>query len=174
MESYRASYIHWHYLIYRRISFHNYKTRNRSRFWKKRKFLIFLTDFKVLLTSTDQIEVNQLAQTIFAQNLEGINRQEFSSNKYLDYLIQEDILMTESTNNLYINKFYWITSKNCKRTLHKIQLETSEFKELTGLSRKYAIPLLEWLDQQLFTKRQENYRIRGDALFNHSLLTKIG
>ena len=54
------------------------------------------------------------------------------------------------------------------------QLETSEFKELTGLSRKFAIPLLEWLDQQLFTKRQENYRIRGDALFNHSLLTKIG
>ena len=54
------------------------------------------------------------------------------------------------------------------------QLQTSEFKELTGLSRKFAIPLLEWLDQQSFTKRQENCRIRGDVLFNHPLLTKIG
>ncbi|MBA2603251.1 MAG: SelB C-terminal domain-containing protein, partial [Acidobacteria bacterium] len=28
-----------------------------------------------------------------------------------------------------------------------------EFKELTGLSRKYAVPLLEYLDSQRVTRR---------------------
>jgi selenocysteine-specific elongation factor len=35
----------------------------------------------------------------------------------------------------------------------------AEFKELFGLTRKYAIPLLEYLDREHFTQRQGNERI---------------
>lgn len=142
--------------------------------WQRKKTLIFIAGFRVLLTSTDQIEIDKLAQTIFAKNLEGIKKQGFSSNKYLDYLIQEDMIIIVDKQLIHKHVLLDCIEKLQMHFIQNPQLETSEFKELTGLSRKFAIPLLEWLDQQLFTKRQENYRIKGDALFNHSLLTKIG
>jgi selenocysteine-specific elongation factor len=32
-------------------------------------------------------------------------------------------------------------------------LDVARFKDLTGISRKYAIPLLEWLDRERITRR---------------------
>ena len=37
-------------------------------------------------------------------------------------------------------------------------LQPNDFKKITDLSRKYAIPLMEWLDQQGFTMRAEGGR----------------
>ncbi|MEQ1505544.1 MAG: SelB C-terminal domain-containing protein, partial [Myxococcota bacterium] len=39
-------------------------------------------------------------------------------------------------------------------------LTPQEFKELTGLTRKGAIPLLEWLDKQRLTRRDGDRRVR--------------
>lgn len=39
------------------------------------------------------------------------------------------------------------------------QLTPTRFKELTGLSRKHAIPLLEWLDAQRITRRAGEVRL---------------
>ena len=33
------------------------------------------------------------------------------------------------------------------------KLDVAQLKELTGLSRKYVIPLLEWLDREKVTRR---------------------
>jgi selenocysteine-specific elongation factor len=41
----------------------------------------------------------------------------------------------------------------------KKKLSVSEFKILSGLTRKIAIPLLEYLDDNQYTKRIGNYRI---------------
>ncbi|MEO8501845.1 MAG: SelB C-terminal domain-containing protein, partial [Vicinamibacteria bacterium] len=38
-------------------------------------------------------------------------------------------------------------------------LDVAEVKELTGLSRKYVIPLLEWLDRERVTRRVGATRI---------------
>lgn len=38
-------------------------------------------------------------------------------------------------------------------------LAATDFKALTGLSRKHAIPLLEWLDAQRVTSRQGDHRV---------------
>ena len=35
----------------------------------------------------------------------------------------------------------------------------SEFKEWTGISRKYAIPLLEFLDRERITRRDGDVRV---------------
>jgi selenocysteine-specific elongation factor len=43
-------------------------------------------------------------------------------------------------------------------------MAVSDFKDLTGLSRKTAIPLLEYLDKKHYTIRNENVRLRGEAL----------
>jgi selenocysteine-specific elongation factor len=39
------------------------------------------------------------------------------------------------------------------------KLGVSDFKELAGISRKYAIPLLEYLDRMGVTRRVGDYRV---------------
>ena len=39
------------------------------------------------------------------------------------------------------------------------ELSPGRFKDLTGLTRKHAIPLLEWLDSQKITRRQGEVRV---------------
>ncbi len=46
-----------------------------------------------------------------------------------------------------------------ERWLPGSKIEVSAFKDLTGLSRKYVIPLLEYLDREKVTRRAGNDRI---------------
>ena len=39
------------------------------------------------------------------------------------------------------------------------KLDVARFKEMTGISRKYAIPLLEWLDREHVTRRVGDARV---------------
>jgi selenocysteine-specific elongation factor len=39
------------------------------------------------------------------------------------------------------------------------RLDVARFKDLAGVSRKYAIPLLEWLDRERVTKRVGDERV---------------
>jgi selenocysteine-specific elongation factor len=39
------------------------------------------------------------------------------------------------------------------------RLNVAAFKEITGLTRKYAIPLLEYLDREHITRREGDERI---------------
>ncbi|HSE48768.1 MAG TPA: SelB C-terminal domain-containing protein, partial [Terriglobales bacterium] len=39
------------------------------------------------------------------------------------------------------------------------RLDVAKFKDLTGVSRKYAIPLLEWLDRERVTRRVGDERV---------------
>jgi len=38
------------------------------------------------------------------------------------------------------------------------KIDVAQFKDLTGASRKYAIPLLEYLDRERVTRRVGNIR----------------
>jgi selenocysteine-specific elongation factor len=71
-----------------------------------------------------------------------------------------------------LGKNFWLNRTNLETILHDIreyfsskdQLTISDFKDITGLSRKTAIPLLEYLDKYKFTQREDNFRLQGDAL----------
>jgi selenocysteine-specific elongation factor len=43
------------------------------------------------------------------------------------------------------------------------ELDAQSFKELTGLSRKFAIPLLEWFDKERVTLRVGDKRVLRKA-----------
>ena len=45
----------------------------------------------------------------------------------------------------------------------KANFETVEFRTALGVSRKYAVPLLDYLDQQKWTVRNANLRRIGSA-----------
>ena len=44
------------------------------------------------------------------------------------------------------------------------ELTPQSFKELTGLTRKGAIPLLEWLDRRRLTRRDGDRRVPGPGI----------
>jgi selenocysteine-specific elongation factor len=46
-----------------------------------------------------------------------------------------------------------------RRKAQNSRLSVADFKELTGLTRKYAIPLLEYLDRERVTRREGDERI---------------
>jgi selenocysteine-specific elongation factor len=66
----------------------------------------------------------------------------------------------------------WIASSclgELRRKLHahfevEDALSPADFKAMTGLSRKTAIPLLEWLDKSRWTARRGDTRVQGAAL----------
>jgi len=60
--------------------------------------------------------------------------------------ISEDMLVHRAAMDQLITDVKALKAKNSK-------LGVGEFKNLTGVSRKYAIPLLEFLDRQRITRR---------------------
>ena len=71
-----------------------------------------------------------------------------------------------------VNIDLWMHSKNIDRLylLNKNhfqsnnELDISSFKSYTGLTRKFAIPVLEFCDKQGWTLRMGNLRIKGENL----------
>jgi selenocysteine-specific elongation factor len=73
--------------------------------------------------------------------------------RLLTLLIEKQKII-QGPEGLYIHA-HWLDDIISKvRSLGKNELTVADFKTLTGLSRKYAIPLLELLDQMGVTRRQ--------------------
>ena len=66
-----------------------------------------------------------------------------------------------------------ISSKSFNNLIHTLNnhfldkktLTVSEFKDITGLTRKNAIPILEYLDKCNYTIRNGAERLRGEYYF---------
>lgn len=78
-------------------------------------------------------------------------------NRLLDLLIERNKVVQGKEGFLIHSK--WLDDIIFKlQNSGKKELTVAEFKEMTGLSRKYAIPLLELLDQMGVTRRREPKR----------------
>jgi selenocysteine-specific elongation factor len=66
--------------------------------------------------------------------------------------ISEDMFVDRAAMDKLIAGVKSLKSKNPK-------LGVGEFKDLTGVTRKYAIPLLEYLDRQRVTRRVGDERM---------------
>ncbi|MEW5902060.1 MAG: SelB C-terminal domain-containing protein, partial [Acidobacteriota bacterium] len=90
-------------------------------------------------------------------NLEEIRREFRLSAERLERLFSfliERRKIVQGPEGLYIHS-HWLDEIIDKvRGLEKHELTVADFKALTGLSRKYAIPLLELLDQMGVTRRK--------------------
>ena len=69
-------------------------------------------------------------------------------------------------NNFFIHKNYFVILLDSLKKYfdHSIELTISDFKALSGLTRKTAIPLLEFLDKKEYTIRKDNIRLVGKNL----------
>jgi selenocysteine-specific elongation factor len=83
------------------------------------------------------------------------------AQKILQILLREKVLVKVSSDLVY----HRITLQRLRETLakyrkeHGVRLPITVFKELTGITRKYAIPLLEHLDREQVTRRAGDERV---------------
>jgi len=82
------------------------------------------------------------------------------AEKLLRILLRDNILVKVSEELIFHRSaLRELRDKLARRKVKDIRLGVTDFKDLTGLSRKYAIPLLEYLDRERVTRREGEGRI---------------
>lgn len=117
--------------------------------------------FSVRLTPQQQVQQDALELRIRTAGLEGPKTSEVlqSSAELLHLLLEAGtvsrvgpyLMHRESLHNVRASVKDWLKEHGA--------LLTADFKQMTALSRKYAIPLLEWLDASGVTRRIGDRRI---------------
>jgi selenocysteine-specific elongation factor len=87
----------------------------------------------------------------------GLNESEM--RRLMTLLLRDRILVKMGTDALYIHNGALEKLRNRMRELRGQTLDVADFKQLTGLSRKYAIPLLEYLDRERITRKNGDKRL---------------
>ena len=131
--------------------------------------LIGLTGRTVRLTSKESDVKKQIEQVYLEAGLQVPTTDEFlatlgipkdQARKILSLLIRENRLVKVSENLIFhSDSIHKILSCLAEIKKKSTRLDVTSFKTLTGVSRKYAIPLLEYLDRQRATRRIGDERI---------------
>jgi selenocysteine-specific elongation factor len=87
----------------------------------------------------------------------GLNEREMRT--LMTRLLRDRILVKMGTDTLYIHNVALERLRKRIRELRGQALDVTGFKQLTGLSRKYAIPLLEYLDRERLTRKNGDRRL---------------
>jgi selenocysteine-specific elongation factor len=92
--------------------------------------------------------------------LDGLKIDKARAQKLMTLLLREKVLVKVSADLV----FHQTALAQLRRRLDEQKsrsprIDVSGFKELTGVSRKYAIPLLEYLDRERVTRREGDQRI---------------
>ncbi len=124
---------------------------------------------KVQLTSEEQAAKEQISQAFEKRGLEVPSAPEvlaklridrLRAEKLLQILLRENVLC-KVTEDLIFHRSALRQLKEllARRKAQSNRINVTVFKEITGLSRKYAIPLLEYLDREHVTRREGDERI---------------
>tara|TARA_B100001094_G_scaffold306908_1_gene338099 strand:+ start:1697 stop:3562 length:1866 start_codon:yes stop_codon:yes gene_type:complete len=131
--------------------------------------IFFLKDFEVNLSDKEK-EIQKNVYKI-------LNQEEFNTSSLKDLSIVNNYeeskllrLMKIDDSIITINSNYIITKLNYQKLLNIINLyfrsnntlSVKDFKEITNTSRKFAVPLLEYLDKQKITYRTGNERKKNN------------
>jgi len=129
---------------------------------------ISLKDFKINLSESELLMQDKV--------IELLNQQGFSSQNYVELgkslnlssdKIRFVISVSEKSQKIIrLNEGLLFTSYNFNKLVEDIKkyfqdnekMTISDFKNIANTSRKYAVPLLEYLDKKNITYRKENYR----------------
>ncbi len=124
--------------------------------------IVALFDFRPTLSLAEKRILQQLEEMCFQGKLRSFSWRELGRkfhltpsqlNRLLSYLT-ENKKIVQSKDGFIVHS-YWLDEIISRlRQSGKRELSVADFKKLTGLSRKYAIPLLELLDELGITKRK--------------------
>jgi Elongation factor SelB, winged helix. len=126
------------------------------------------------LTKTQAKQIKAVEAFIEKSGLLPVNNSDIQ--KFLNYNSQDlqglIYLLNNEKKIAGIGNDFFIHQKHLRTILNDLkkyfgeskEINVSDFKKLTGLTRKTAIPLLEFLDKNNYTIRKNNYRIIGREL----------
>lgn len=122
----------------------------------------FLSAFKIMISPEEEKVLKLLEEMCFKGEFRSVSLKELQArfhlslgqlNKLLSLLIERKNIVQGRDgffiHSRWLDEIIWRLKESGKR-----ELTVSEFKKMTGLSRKYAIPLLELLDQMGVTRRK--------------------
>jgi len=126
-----------------------------------------LSSFKMTLSPEEEKILKKLEEMCFIGEFRSISLKELQKifrlsltrlNRMLSFLIERKKIVQGKDGFLihsrWLDEIIWRLKESGKR-----ELTVSDFKRMTGLSRKYAIPLLELLDQMGVTRRKGDVRL---------------
>jgi selenocysteine-specific elongation factor len=124
--------------------------------------MLRLPSHEVVLSPQEEKILSRLEETCYRGGSQSVSpesiRKEFRvSAERLDRLLSvlvERKKVIQGPEGLLVHSLWLDEIVGRVRALGKKELTVGEFKALTGLSRKYAIPLLELLDQMGVTRRR--------------------
>ena len=116
--------------------------------------------FSVQLSAAQQVAWDDALRRCRAAGLEGVHHLELSrEDAALTHLMQERSAVTRVGDRLVVCSLLDVLQVDVRRWLSaNTTMNPGDFKELTGLSRRTAIPLLEWLDSTGLTRRDGDVR----------------
>jgi selenocysteine-specific elongation factor len=128
-----------------------------------------LAGHKIQLTPEEQAAKEQISEAFGRRGLEVPSPPEVlaklridrvRAEKLLQILLRENVLC-KVTEDLIFHRSALRQLKEllAQRKAQSNRINVTVFKEITGLSRKYAIPLLEYLDREHVTRREGDERI---------------
>jgi len=128
--------------------------------------LVALNSFKMTLLPEEEKILDRMEELYLKDKFQSFSMDELKKafrlsskqlNKMLALLIEKKKIVLGSDG--FILHYHWLEEIIRKiRVSGEKELTVAEFKEMTGLSRKYAIPLLELLDQMGVTRRRGSSR----------------
>ena len=128
--------------------------------------------FQAKLTPEQTLFTAALHKAIQAPKLEGTTNEVLSKNNANEHLtallhhLEAELKIVQVPSVGWVDRQHMLNLKELLRVWFKDHeaLSTAEFKDLSHLTRKTAIPWLEWLDKNRWTRREGNVRQRGSLL----------
>ncbi|MFQ6069370.1 MAG: SelB C-terminal domain-containing protein [Candidatus Aminicenantales bacterium] len=128
---------------------------------EKSEEIIALASFKLSPTPEEERVLSKLEEMCLRGELRSVSQEELARtfhlspeklNKMLSLLVERKKIV-QGKEGFFIHSKWLEETVTKVRSLGKKELTVTDFKTMTGLSRKYAIPLLELLDQMGVTRR---------------------
>jgi selenocysteine-specific elongation factor len=101
----------------------------------------------------------ELSPPAFPEAMRELHFSEKDARAYVTLLLRDKTLIKLATDDLFIHHLAVEALEKTIRTLKGQTLDVGRLKQITGLSRKFAIPLLEHLDRQRITRREGATRV---------------
>lgn len=138
------------------------------------KETVRLSTFNMGLSKENEMLKANIIKILEEAGFQPLTPEEMSQSLKVNQNLLSDILrfMVNEGSIIKINESLYLTSSIFKKmkdllkdfSSRKNEMLVSEFRELLGTSRKYALPFLEYLDSQGITKRTDNNRFLSSRI----------
>src|SRR5487761_1607021 len=141
---------------------------SRERKLKLQGELVYPCGVDPQLLESDRTMLSAIAVAYEAGGLAAPSASEVANNlalnesemrRLMTLLLREKTLVRMGGENLYMHSKVLANLRAKLLEMRGQKLDVARFKQMTGLSRKYAIPLLEYLDRERITHKEGDVRL---------------